>query len=129
MKSRLCAAFRRPHELDLEAAAVGGLAVAADQQGRLHAPIRAYRRPNKTAAKEATLPWYWSDPTVVLMRPLAGIGSPPGGRQSRSTESAESVDRSDAIGPPKSPGRSTEISKSVDRDTPSRWTENAKGVG
>ena len=29
MKSRLCAAFRRFHELDLEAAAVGGLAVAA----------------------------------------------------------------------------------------------------
>ena len=51
-----------------------------------------------------------------------------GRRKSRSTESAMSVDRSTAVGPPKSPGRSTEKPKSVDRGAPSRWTESSKSV-
>ena len=39
-----------------------------------------------------------------------------------------SVNRSAAVGPPKSPGRSTEKPESVDRDTPSWWTESPKSV-
>ena len=66
--------------------------------------------------------------SVLLIRPLAGIGGSPEGSRSRSTESAMSVDPAGRVGRPKCCSRSTEKSKSVDRGTPSRSTESPKSV-
>ena len=52
----------------------------------------------------------------------------PVGEQTRSTESAMSVDPVGRAGRPKCRGRSTEIAESVDRGTPSRSTETPKSV-
>ena len=38
-------------------------------------PFGSLSRSNTLEGTPPTLPWYWSDPTVVLVRPYRGIGS------------------------------------------------------
>ena len=43
-----------------------------------HPPGRTLTRLNTTAGSPPTLPWFWFDPTVVLVRPYRGIQPPTG---------------------------------------------------
>ena len=71
---------------------------SSPRQGRIGDSIRRYRRKRQYRLIDPTLPWYWSEPTVVLEDRLEVGKLGPPSRRSRLTQLTESVNRSAAVG-------------------------------